>query len=333
MEGALLTATANSVSARFAALAAVIGLLLGGAAFWGANKEALGLFHDDGVYTVVAKSLYQGDGYRIISLPSGPPQTKYPFLYSYLLSWVWAVKPVFPDNIIFLKGLNILILVAIFIISVAYYRRRCPASRLAALLFGTIICTNPIIFTFTDYVVSDLLLVLLTLVALYLTYSSSNFGGGSNKTATLALVTGLACLTRLAAAPLVFAGAVQAFVARSWRGVVNFVGLTLLIGLPWVLWVSFGPSVPSDSLFAYYGAYDFAGVKIAGAVGPWFDRHWLVIAGNARYLIGSFDLLYLLQLLPGFGIVVAVFSAVGVLDLLRREEVFNWVFFCRPWRC
>jgi energy-converting hydrogenase Eha subunit G len=44
-------------------------------------------------------------------------------------------------------------------------------------------------------------------------------------------------------------------------------------------------------------------------------------------------LLYLLQLLPGFGIVVAVFSTVGMIGLLRREEVFNWVFFCRRWRC
>jgi hypothetical protein len=308
-------------------------LLLGGAAYWGANKQALGLFHDDGVYTVVAKSLYQGDGYRIISLPSAPAQTKYPFLYSYLLSWVWAVNPAFPDNIISLKSVNVLILIAIFIVSVAYYRRRFPPSRSGALVFGIIICTNPIIFTFTDYVVSDLLFVLLSLVALYLSCSPLNLGGRSSQTATLALVTGLACLTRLAAAPLVFAGAVQAFVARSWRGAANFTGLTLLIGVPWVLWVSFGPSLPSDSLFAYYGAYDFAGVKIAGGVGSWFDRHWLVIAGNARYLIGSFDLLYLLQLLPGFGIVVLVFSAVGMIGLLHREEVFNWVFFCRPWRC
>jgi hypothetical protein len=325
------TTTANSAPRSFTAIVVVIGLVLGLAALWGANKQALGLFHDDGIYTVVAKSLYQGDGYRIISLPSAPPQTKYPFLYSYLLSWVWAVNPAFPDNIIFLKSLNVLILIAIFIVSVAYYRRRFPPSRLGALVFGIIICTNPIIFTFTDYVVSDLLFVLLSLVALYLSSSPLNFGGRSSQTATLALVTGVACLTRLAAAPLVFAGAVQAFVGRSWRGAVNFTGLTLLIGVPWGLWISFGPSLPSDSLFAYYGAYDFTGAKIAG-IGSWFDRHWLVIAGNARYLIDSFDLLYLLQLLPGFGIVVVVFSAVGVIGLLRGEEIFSCVFFCRPWR-
>jgi hypothetical protein len=37
-------------------------------------------------------------------------------------------------------------------------------------------------------------------------------------------------------------------------------------------------------------------------------------------------LLYLLQLLPGFGVVVVVFSVVGVIGLFRREEIFSCVF-------
>src|SRR5690349_10958379 len=59
----------QAVSRRFWAVAALIGLSLAAVAFWGAQRDAFGLFHDDGVYTVVAKSLAQDDGYRIISLP------------------------------------------------------------------------------------------------------------------------------------------------------------------------------------------------------------------------------------------------------------------------
>ena len=66
----------------------------------------LGLFHDDGIYAVVAKSLSDGAGYRIISLPTAPDQTKYPFLYSYILSWLWSLDPKFPDNIGLLKAAN-----------------------------------------------------------------------------------------------------------------------------------------------------------------------------------------------------------------------------------
>ena len=84
----------------------LLGLLVGGAGYWSSNKEVLGLFHDDGIYAVVAKSLSDGVGYRIISLPTAPDQTKYPFLYSYILSWLWSLYPKFPDNIGLLKAAN-----------------------------------------------------------------------------------------------------------------------------------------------------------------------------------------------------------------------------------
>ena len=179
----------QKLSPRFAIAAIVLGLLLGAAAIWGANKQALGLFHDDGIYAVVAKAISQGDGYRIISLPSAPPQTKYPFLYSYLLSWLWSLNPAFPRNILLLKAFNIGVLVAIFFVAIAFYRRVFPAATIGALLFGVLVCTNPIIFTYTDYVVSDLLFVLLALAGLYL--ARAEFYTGKNSADGGARWTGL----------------------------------------------------------------------------------------------------------------------------------------------
>jgi drug/metabolite transporter (DMT)-like permease len=159
----------------------VLALLLGGAAFWGANKQILGLFHDDAIYVVAGKALASGDGYRIESLPGAPPQTKYPFLFAALLSLLWRVAPSFPKNIGLLKSLNVLILVAIFLSAVAYFRRSSSSSRFMAALFAVLVCTNPIIFSYTDYVLSDLLLVLFTLIALTMcsgTIESSPFERG-----------------------------------------------------------------------------------------------------------------------------------------------------------
>jgi hypothetical protein len=59
-----------------------------------------GRYHDDSVYFSSAKALAQGRGYIIPSLPGSPPQTKYPVLYPWLLSWVWRWKPSFPSNIV-----------------------------------------------------------------------------------------------------------------------------------------------------------------------------------------------------------------------------------------
>ena len=64
------------------------------------NNGIVGLFHDDGIYAVLAKALSKGMGYRLISLPSAPFQIKYPVIYPYLLSWAWWLNPSFPANIL-----------------------------------------------------------------------------------------------------------------------------------------------------------------------------------------------------------------------------------------
>ena len=266
----------------FPAPVIIVALLLGGAAFWGANKQILGLFHDDAIYAVAGKALASGDGYAVESLPGAPPQTKYPFLFSVLLSVIWRFAPSFPENIALLKSLNVAILVAIFLAAVAYFRRSFSSSSLMAVLFAVLVCTNPIIFSYSDYVLSDLLLVFLTLIALTLvsrTIEPSPFGkgglrgilqrtmvqippdppfskGGSYASMAhllvLAGVVGLACLTRTAALPLVFAGVLYAFVRRGWRGAMVFVlGVGCLLA-PWYIWVWSHAAPPVDSLFAYY---------------------------------------------------------------------------------
>src|SRR5574341_1395955 len=144
------------MSSRLSVGVVVVGLLIGAAAFLGLNPDTLGLFHDDGIYAVVAKSLSEGDGYRILSLPGEPAQTKYPFLYSYFLSWLWKLDPRFPQNILFLKTFNVAVIVAIFFSSVFYHRRSLINAGIGSVLFGIVVCANPIIFTFTDYVLSDL---------------------------------------------------------------------------------------------------------------------------------------------------------------------------------
>ncbi len=55
--------------------------------------------HDDGTYFSTAKALAHGQGYRLVSFPGTPPQTEYPIVYPYLLSWVWKLHPNFPDNL------------------------------------------------------------------------------------------------------------------------------------------------------------------------------------------------------------------------------------------
>src|ERR1051325_8907984 len=59
----------------------------------------LGYFQDDALYWLGAKSLADGQGYRIPSLPGAPFQTKYPPLYPWMLTAVWKLDRVFPQNL------------------------------------------------------------------------------------------------------------------------------------------------------------------------------------------------------------------------------------------
>lgn len=68
-----------------------------------------GAFVDDGVYLATAKALADGHGYRHIELPGEPHQTKYPPLYPLLLSAVWRLAPDFPQNMVYVRGLNALL--------------------------------------------------------------------------------------------------------------------------------------------------------------------------------------------------------------------------------
>lgn len=58
-----------------------------------------GRFHDDSIYFSSAKALAEGHEYVIPSFPGAPPQTKYPIVLPWLLSWIWKWNPQFPGNL------------------------------------------------------------------------------------------------------------------------------------------------------------------------------------------------------------------------------------------
>src|SRR6187399_1068389 len=80
-------------------------------------------WHDDCVYMVSAKSLTDGGGYRIMSLPGEPAQTKYPPLYPLLLSLAWHIEPNFPGTLTYAAWLSWLPLPVLLWLLAAYLPR------------------------------------------------------------------------------------------------------------------------------------------------------------------------------------------------------------------
>src|SRR6516162_9225136 len=63
------------------------------------TPSSFGFYLDDGIYMVKAKALATGHGYRILSLPGEPVDTKSPPVYPILLSLLWRLFPAFPGNV------------------------------------------------------------------------------------------------------------------------------------------------------------------------------------------------------------------------------------------
>jgi hypothetical protein len=306
---------------RFFPLAIFLGLLVGIASVWSSNKETLGLFHDDGIYTVVAKSLSEGAGYRIISLPTAPDQTKYPFVYSYILSWLWSLYPKFPDNIGVLKAANGAFLAAIFVLSYLFYRQHSARKESEGLLFAALVCINPAVFSFADFTVSDVLFLMLCLSAFLTLDVCQQARARVVSVALLAVIVVIACLTRSAAVPLAVGAAVHLAWSKRYRDLTLYVCLVLLFITPWWLWVGTHSNQTAGSLLQYYSSYSS---EPPAFVTMWFDPFDAIeiISGNLLYIVVALDLILQSKMIPGLLLPVGVLLILGVRTSFNDQTVF-----------
>src|SRR5206468_5588963 len=66
----------------------------------------VGIFHDDGVYLVLAKAIAGGSGYRYLHIPGAPFATHYPPVYPLFLALLLKVAGPFPQSMTLLLLAN-----------------------------------------------------------------------------------------------------------------------------------------------------------------------------------------------------------------------------------
>src|SRR5262245_5795025 len=311
----------NGGETRFFPWVIFFGLVVGGASYWSSNKEVLGLFHDDGIYAVVAKSLSDGSGYRIISLPTEPDQTKYPFLYSFVLSWLWSLDPKFPDNIGLLKAANAGFLAAVFVLSYLFYRRHVAGEESESLLFAVLVSINPAVFSFTDFTVSDILLLLLSLSAFVTVDVSVHSKPRLDSVVLLAVIVALACLTRSAAVPLALAGVIHFTWSKRYRHLTLYICLVLLFIIPWGLWVITHSNHAVSSLLRYYCSYSS---EPPAFIIMWVDPFGAldIVWGNLLYIVTALDLILQSKIIPGLMLPVGLVLLLGIWRSFNDQTVF-----------
>ncbi len=87
-----------------------LGVVLLGLGVYTWEPMPAGVWHDDGVYVLLGRSLAEGQGLRYTGVTGEPPATKFPPLYPAVVAAVWSSFPEFPANLRVIAGLNLLFL-------------------------------------------------------------------------------------------------------------------------------------------------------------------------------------------------------------------------------
>jgi len=261
-------------------VAAFIGLCL-----FNLEPARFGAHHDDGIYVVTAKALATGQGYRIISLPDRPAQTKYPPLYPFLLSLIWRVYPDFPGNLRPMLLLSAMTATLFLLATYFYLTRQGHCGPVVALLIVGLMACNRRMILFSGLLYSELTYALLSLLAVWAAERCAD--GRRTWTGFLAGgLAGLACLTRTMGITRPAALALYLLARRSYRPLAAvLLGAALFIG-PWHAWRRAQPPPKPTASATYYTDYgaDFRDIvwEMRACFGTWRPKTFITLPCYSR---------------------------------------------------
>lgn len=319
---------ASGAVALFLLILVVVAVLLRAAIL--KYQYYFGMYHDDGVYLVSAQSLAQGLGYRILSLPGAPLQTKYPIGYAFLLSLVLRLCPPFPANLITLETVQAVISAIAVLISVAYL----ISTRKVTLRLGFVIAAAALLnmrfIDFAPMLMSDLPSALLAAVCMWCAEVQARKRDGDALLPALLLVAAVSMRTQ--AIILLPSLTIYYLVRRQFKSIVQILLASIVFIAPQLFWQSRFSSDTPEILTFYtnylkhaYGTLPPASAGFAAGAG---NFHWSMILQINTYFPGLeqipyeklsplaffllYSVLYYLLALP---------SLTGLFVLLRRATL------------
>ena len=223
-----------------------------------------GHLHDDSIYFVCAKSLATGAGYRILSLPGRPYQTKYPPLLPALLSVIWRIDPRFPENLQ-LTMLAMWALLPVYLLLSARWFRDAGFSDWGCAVVCGLIALSPSLMFYSMTVMSDLLFSCFLLAALLLAERAGNAASRAWLAPAAGVFATMAYLTKAAALPLIVTVPLLLMLRGQRRRALWF-ALTMAPAIVvWTGWVHAHRAAATDLTTIYYT--DYFGFQLLN-VGP-----------------------------------------------------------------
>jgi hypothetical protein len=234
------------------AAAAIVGAI----AIAAITAVPVGVFWDDGVYLIGAKSLASGAGYRFLHLPGAPAAIHFPPAWPALLAVVWKLGPAFPENVVLLKLVNPLLLAAGAGLASWYGARRLKLPSAISAAVAVVFAAALPVVVIAGVLFSEPLFFVVLMLALVLADRAVERGGWRDA-AVAGAAAGALTLVRSAGIVLIPAVIVALILARRRReALVSAAGAAVVLA-PWQLWLALH-------------AHDLA-APYRGSYGPYLD--------------------------------------------------------------
>lgn len=191
--------------------------------------------YDDARYITLARSLAEGKGYRLLSMPDMPLETKYPPGWPLLLSLVWRIRPFFPANGVWFKGMSVLFTLGCVAVVYGWLRWR-DGNEGKALLIALLTLFSPHVFGYGTSAFSEMAFAFFSLLALWLVgvWQKRPFPT-FRRTLITALVVAFTLYLRMFGLALVVATLFYLLQTRRDKQVMLLVGLILVFVAPLLL--------------------------------------------------------------------------------------------------
>ena len=264
-----------------------------------------GHLHDDSIYFVCAKSLAEGRGYRILSLPAEPYQTKYPPLWPLVLAAIWKLDPRFPENLRWGMALAWMMLPAFVALAWRWFRRSGFSPGTSAALCAAI-TLSPCVIVLSAGMMSDLVFSVALLAAILAIESA---GRGTWRALAAAALAAIAYLMKTAALPLIVAGPLWLVLRKKYRAAVVMFAAMLPAVAAWMLWSRAHMSHARDLVSLYYT--DYLGYQVLNVT--WRDLPVVMWKNLDGVFAGIAELLIFDLATTPFGMHLARFLAIVVI--------------------
>ncbi|MEX2152112.1 MAG: hypothetical protein WD825_02175 [Gemmatimonadaceae bacterium] len=226
-----------------------------GVAVWAATVYAVGVFHDDGVYVILAKSLANGDGYRYLHIPGAPSSTHYPPGYPLLLAVLWKFAPAFPQNIGVFLIANALMLALVAWGTLAFARRALQWSLAAAASAALVATLSYPLLMLSGYLLSEPMFAALLLPALMAAEGLARAEAPPARAALVGAAAGALMLVRTHALALVLAVVVVLVWRKRWRTAALVAVAAVAVVAPWQLSIATHDTALVEGTRGAYGSY------------------------------------------------------------------------------